>query len=308
VTPVVRALRWGRSEYETAADIEMEMSGLSSLGVACICSGAEHPVLDGVEILIVTSKMRVDKDLLESTPSLRLVITTTSGFDHIDLVTAKRLGVYVCRSPLARRDAVVESTIAMATTLIRAQGELHRLSSAGSWGRDTLPTQSIRLIRGSIVGIVGMGVIGRAAKATWEALGASVVWCDPEVDGGASFDEVMAASDIVSLHCSLSESSEGLIDSRSLSLMKPGAILINTARGGCVDLAALLRADHLGGFGLDVFPIEPPQDLAAIALTRNTVITPHSAGFHVGLGACVAAEVVESVRCWLSNEPLPHPL
>jgi len=308
VTPLVKALRWGRSEYETYADIEMEMTGLSALGVECASCEDEPPKLDGVEVLIVTSKKRVDKKLLESTPSLRLVITTTSGYDHIDLVAAKELGVDVCRSPLARRDAVVESSLAMATSLIRAQGELHRLSSSGNWGRGTLPKQNIRLIRGSVVGIVGMGVIGQAAKVTWEALGAKVVWCDPRVDGGVSFDEVIRTSDIVSLHCSLSESSENLICASSLSLMKPGALLINTARGRCVDLAALVRADHIGGFGLDVFPIEPPEELLELALTRNSVITPHSAGFHVDLGSCVAAEVIESVRCWLSKESLPHAL
>ena len=286
----------------------MEKKGLSSLGVEYASSVDDPPRLDGVEVLIVTSKKRVDKKLLESTPSLRLVVTTTSGYDHIDLVAAKELGIDVCRSPLARRDAVVESSLAMATSLIRAQGELHRLSSSGNWGRDTLPTQNIRLIRGSVVGIVGMGVIGRAAKATWEAIGAKVIWCDPRVVGGVSFNEVITTSDIVSIHCSLSESSENLIDASALSLMKSGSILINTSRGGCVDLAALIRADHLGGFGLDVFPIEPLEELLELALTRNSVITPHSAGFHVDLGACVAAEVIESVRCWISKEPLPHPL
>jgi phosphoglycerate dehydrogenase-like enzyme len=196
----------------------------------------------------------------------------------------------------------------MAIALIRSQGELHRLSTAGNWGRRTLPSRNIRLIGGSTVGIVGMGVIGKAASKVWRALGATVLWCDPRLEGGSSLEEVLSSSDIVSLHCSLSETSEGLIGESSLSLMKPGAILINTARGGCVDLKALILADHLGGFGLDVFPTEPPEDLANLALAENSVITPHSAGFHVGLGASVAAEVVETVRCWLAKESLPHPL
>jgi phosphoglycerate dehydrogenase-like enzyme len=258
--------------------------------------------------LIVTSKVTVDEELFDSAHDLSLVITTTSGFDHIDLAAARRAGVAIGRCPLARRDAVVEATVAMASSLFRAQGELHRISLAGDWGRKTLPLQNIRLIRGSVVGIVGMGVIGRAARRVWTGLGAEVIWCDPEVDGGSTLEELLGVADIVSIHCSLSETSEGLIDERSLSLMKPGAILINTARGGCVDLPALMRADHLGGFGLDVFPSEPPVELAKLALTKNSVITPHSAGFHVGLGASVAAEVVETVRCWRAKEPLPHPL
>jgi len=278
------------------------------MGVEYTCVSDKKPSLEGVQILIITSKVIVDQELLLTAPELRLVITTTSGFDHIDLVAAKRHGVAVCRSPLARRDAVVEASVAMALGLFRSHGALHGLSSQGVWGRGSLPSQNIRLIRGSTVGIVGMGVIGKSARDTWRALGATVIWSDPALDDGVSIDKLLKSSDIVTLHCSLTASSRRLIDNSSLALMRRGAILINTARGACVDLEALAHADHLGGVGLDVFPTEPPHQLAELSMIKNSVITPHSAGFHTGLGASVAAEVVETVRCWISNIPLPNPV
>jgi len=306
----MKVLRWGRSAYETDEALALEVAGLSALG----CEVAHHagrtlPETDA-QVLVTTSKVQVDAAALSRAPNLALVLTTTSGHEHLDGAAAKARGVALARSPLARRDAVVDTALAMGLSLLRGVPGLQRRAEAGFWARAELPARRMRLIRGLKVGVVGYGVIGRAAVAAWSALGASVSWSDPAVDepGGLSWERLRAESELITLHCSLTKSSRGMVDAAALAAMRPGAILLNTARGGLVELEALATCTHLGGVGLDVFPQEPPPGLAGLAGRENTLILPHAAGYHEGLGEAVAREVVETVRAWISGEGLPHPV
>jgi len=142
----------------------------------------------------------------------------------------------------------------------------------------------------------------------WSALGADVRFHDPAIEGSTPFKALCRDSMILSLHCALTSTSRGLMDRDALSLMPTGSILVNTARGACVDLSALAAARHLGGIGLDVFSEEPPSALAQLADRDNVLITPHSAGFHPEMAADVCKELVAAVRAWLAGERLPAQL
>lgn len=304
---IIRCLRWGRSAYERDADLQNEAEILKTLGVEVIYDTSQTPDLKGIDIIVVHSKKRVTSEVFEECKQLSLVITTTSGFDHIDLKAAYEHDVLVARSPMARRDAVVDTTLAMGLSLLRDLPYFQSQAQQGDWARAKLPQRPITLLRGLRVGIVGMGVIGQYADAIWHALGAVVRHYDPLMpETSTPLEELASWAQLLTLHCSLTESSYKLVDKALLQHMPQGAILLNTARGKCVDLEALQEASHLGGVGLDVFPQEPCPELAALAARPNWWITPHAAGYHERLGHAITDEVITTIRAWKQGLPLPN--
>lgn len=302
----MNVLRWGRSAYETDADLALEAQGLRALGCSMAWSVDPAPDLHGVSILVVTSKVRVDAALLARAPDLQLVVTTTSGHEHIDVPAASARGVHVARCPMARRDAVVDTSVGMALSLLRDLPGLQQRANQGLWARAELPARAPRRACDQTVGVVGHGVIGSRAAQVWRALGARVLVSDPVLSDSVPLTQLLAESSIVTLHCSLTPSSTWLLDREALRALPAGAIVINTARGRSVRVSALAEVTHLGGVGLDVFPTEPWPDLAALSQRPNVLVTPHAAGFHPGLGRVVAREVTDTVAAWLAGEPLPH--
>ena len=194
---MIQGLRWGMSAYETEEDLAREVAVLETLGVTLSRSVAERPDFGDVEILVVNSGVCVDQEVLESARSLRLIVTTTSGCDHIDVASAKARGVTVSRCPMARRDAVVDTSMAMGLALLRRLPVLQHRAQEGRWVRGALPVLAPTRVREMKVGIVGVGVIGTQAMLRWKALGAEVrfhdpgrpgsVDCDPNSTGGESF-------------------------------------------------------------------------------------------------------------------------
>jgi D-3-phosphoglycerate dehydrogenase / 2-oxoglutarate reductase len=305
---VIEALRWGQSAYESDLDIAREQAAFLKEGVRLHTTVEAHPDLSTVEILVVNSGVQVTAARMERTPCLRMVLTTTSGSDHIDLAAAQDRGITVGRCPLARRDAVVDTALAMGLSLLRQLPSLNDQARAGIWARSELPARNPQCISGARVGIVGAGVIGKLAIQKWTALGASVQFFDPALQGGVDLETLISHSDIVSLHCSLTPQSQGMMNAQRLALMPKGSILLNTARGACVEIAALEQATHLGGIGLDVFASEPPIQLAALAQRNNVLLSPHAAGFHPEMAKIVCSELVASLRAWQANERLPAQL
>lgn len=305
----MKLIRWGQSAYETDDDIAREIHGVEALGSTL----HKHPQDDHMlpidtEGLIVTSKVQVSASVMQALPKLRFVLTSTSGYEHIDVEYAHAHNIRVGRCPLARREAVVESTIAMGLSLIRSLPSLHHQAQQGKWARSSLPQCNIKNLSDLSIGLIGYGIIGRAAFRVWRDLGAKVRWYDPNIAGSLPLEELLPISDIISVHCAHTESSHRIINAETLAMMPSGSILINTARGECVDMDALLRSTHLGGYGLDVFAPEPPENLSQIAAHPNSIILPHAAGYHNGLGNAVSKEVVEAVRMWTEEERLPHPI
>jgi len=308
-------LRWGQSAYETDLDLGQEEAGAQALGLTWSQQDERStPDLSGVRALVVTSRVRVDAALLQRF-SGDLVLTTTSGHDHIDVPAAWARGVRVGRCPLARRDPVVEQSLGALIGLLRRQPALQDAARAGRWARGDLPSLAPVALRGATVLIIGLGVIGRRMAAVLRALDAEVWGIDPAgvPDGirAVTLDEGLAGADAVTVHSALTPSSRGLFGAGNLAAMRPGAVLVNTARGAVVDpdaAVAAVRSGHLRGVALDVFPAEPWPGMRDAAEVPGVWLTPHAAGYDRGLGARVASEVNDALAAWVAGKPLPHPV
>ena len=225
--------------------------------------------------------------IIEACPKLRGIARTGVGYDAVDLAAATRRKIAVTITPGANQESVAESVFAMLLALTRDLIQHDRVIRSGGWDRTLLP----RPLRGRTMGILGLGRIGRAVATRAIAFGMKVMACDPVGDHEAfnarhgvkavEFDELLAGSDVVSLHLPLVEETRGLFNKSVFARMKPGAILINTARGGLIvepDLVEALTSGHLAGAGLDVFDREPPPKEHPLWTLPNVVLAPHMAG------------------------------
>ena len=268
-----------------------------------------QPVLSGVDLLVVTSNVKVTRAVLAQVPA---VLTTTSGYDHIDLDAAAELGVTVGRCPLARRDAVVEHALGAMLALGKRWPTQVDRARSGIWCRSELPALAPLGLRGSTVLVVGLGVIGRKLTKVLQALDVHVLGVDPlGVPAGVEAVELetgLQRCDAVTLHCSLTESSRNLLDADRLALLRPDAVVVNTARGDSLDVAtaaSMVNQGRLRGLAVDVFPQEPYPALAAESID-GVWYTAHAAGYAPDLGARVAAEVGAAFRALADGNPLPH--
>ncbi len=299
-------LRWGQAEYERAWLADAPLPEGTRVLTAPL--GDTAP-LEEADVVVVPSLQRVTTAHVPRLRRCRLVLTSTSGFDHVDVTAVRTAGIACARLPLARRDAVVESALGMILALTRRIAPMQEAARAGRWEREALPEWGASLL--GTVGVVGAdGVIGRRVGHVLRALGARVLACDPALGADSvSLTDLLAQSDVVTLHCALTPDTDRLIDADAMARMRRGAVLVNTARGRLVDVGAAVaavRTDQLAGLGLDVFPTEPAP-LAELAHPR-VLLTPHAAGWHPGLGDAVRDGVVEAVRALTEGRPVPFAL
>ena len=262
--------------------------------------------------LIVRNRTQVRGALLEAAGALRVVGRLGVGLDNIDLEACRQRAVAVHPAVGANDAAVAEYVIATAMMLMRDAFAAGTEVIAGAWPRQRCMG---REIGGKVLGLIGFGGIARETAQRARALGMSVMAHDPfvaETDaawngaGRSELDTLMVTADVVSLHLPLTNDTRGLLDARKIALMKKGAVLINTARGGIVDEDALvdsLRAGHLAGAAIDVFETEP---VTAVVGTRfaglsNLVLTPHIAGVTQESNVRVSAATADNVRQVLSK-------
>ncbi|MCS6878888.1 MAG: antibiotic biosynthesis monooxygenase [Geminicoccaceae bacterium] len=242
-------------------------------------------------------------------PGLEVVARLGVGWDSVDVAAATRHGVAVAMAFGTNHEAVADHAFALMAALAHAIPRYDRLVRAGEWklldhGRLT----------GTTVGIVGFGRIGRALAKRCQGFAMEVLVSDPYVDAEAvarlghsvvPLDELFARADFVSLHAPLTPETRRLVDARRLSLMKPSAFLINTARGGLVDEAALveaLRAGRIAGAGLDVMAVEPLPLDSPLRTLPNVVLTPHAAGASTWAIETMAARTVANVLAVLRGQ------
>jgi D-3-phosphoglycerate dehydrogenase len=249
--------------------------------------------------------------VLDAAQDLKVIAKNGAGIDSVDLAHAARRGITVAVAAGGNADAVAEHALAMMLALVRNLGSLDRKVRRGGW--ETTAYQG-RDFRGSVVGIVGYGSIGRATARLAAALGAQVVVLSAtrrEADGfelETRLDRLLERVDILSLHCPLTPQTRGLIGRGELARMKPGAIVVNTARGAVVDEAALieaLRSGHLGGAGLDTFEVEPLAADNPLLGLENVILTPHVAGVTRQAAVRVATLTAHNVIDTLAGRPLP---
>jgi (S)-sulfolactate dehydrogenase len=266
----------------------------------------------GIDGLIVRNRTQVDEELLARAPRLRVVGRLGVGLDNIDVAACRARGIAVIPATGANALAVAEYVIGMAMLLLRGAYGATAEVGAGKWPRAALSNG--RETAGKTLGIVGFGGIGRLVARLAQGLGMRVVAVDPllppedpawSASGAAqrTLDQLLVESDAVTLHVPLVPETRHLINAGRLAAMRPGAVLINTARGGVVDepaLAEALRAGRLAGAALDVFEHEPLPAGSALAGVPNLWLTPHVAGVTVEsnrrVSALIAEKVIEALR------------
>ncbi|GAB3104879.1 hydroxyacid dehydrogenase [Cupriavidus yeoncheonensis] len=270
--------------------------------------GALLDALPEADALIVRNRTRVDAALLERAPALRVVGRLGVGLDNIDVAACRDRGIRVIPASGANARSVAEYVVTMAAMLLRGAYVSSAELAGGNWPRARLSEGREAL--GKTLGLIGFGDIGRQAAALAQAFGMHVVAHDPMLSAddpvwsatgveGVALDALLARSDAVSLHVPLVAATRHLMNAQRIAAMKSGAVLINTARGGVVDEAALasaLRDGHLGGAALDVFEAEPLPADSVLAGVPNLVLTPHIGGVTREANARVSMMIAAQVR------------
>jgi D-3-phosphoglycerate dehydrogenase len=264
---------------------------------------------------IMVRQGKINAEVINASPSLKVIVKHGVGVDNVDIAAATARGVPVLRSMGSNALAVAEHTISIALTLLKQLAPLDRAIKSGGWPK---PSFIGRDIAGSVIGLIGFGSIGRETGRLAKALGMRVLVLDPMnleaaqqsgFEASASLDDLLAVADIVSLHCPLTNETRNLIDAQRLAQMKPDALLINTARGGIIDEAALfeaLREKRIGGAGLDSFSIEPPPAESPLWSLDNLIVTPHVAGVTKGSAIQMAETAAHHIISVLNGNP-PDP-
>ena len=266
-----------------------------------------------VDALIVRNRTQVNAEILAAAPRLKVVGRLGVGLDNIELPACKARNVEVIPATGANALAVAEYVIATAMVLLRGAYFYSAAVGAGQWPRG--PLSNGREIDGKVLGIVGFGDIGRLVARLAQGLGMRVVASDPMIDATSSvwketgvscrpLDALLAESDVISLHVPLVAGTRNLINTARLAMMKTDAVLINSARGGIVDdaaLAAALRAKKLGGAALDVFDDEPLKAGSTLADCPNLLLTPHIAGVTLEANVRVSSMIAGRVAAHLSS-------
>jgi (S)-sulfolactate dehydrogenase len=259
---------------------------------------ALEAALPGALAWIVRNRTPVRGGLLEAARDVRVIGRLGVGLDNIDVEACGRRGIDVIPATGANAESVAEYVVSAALVLLRGSFFSTRAVEAGTWPRQTLSQG--REAAGKTMGVVGYGNIGRLTARKAEALGMKVMSYDSQVPDATTrdLDALLAGSDVVSLHIPLTPQTRGLLDAKRLGLMKHDAVLVNTARGGIVDeaaLAAMLRDGRLGGVALDVFDTEPLAAGSPLAGAPRLILTPHIAGVTVESNERVSALIAERV-------------
>jgi glycerate dehydrogenase len=286
------------------------------------CEWIEHPVSKGAAVaarangaqVLVTNKVKLPGSLLAGLPALRLIAAAATGVDNIDTAAARRQGLAVCNVRGYATRTVPEHVFALLLALRRNLGRYQQAVRDGEWSRSDifcLHAYPIRDLAKSTLGVVGFGSLGQAVAKLAQAFGMRVLVSDrPGVAAPrpwrALLDDVLRLADVVTLH--LPHAGGGpLIGARELALMRPDAILINTARGALVDAAALLEAlrhRRLGGAALDVLSAEPPPADHPLLAARlpNLIVTPHIAWASLEAQQRLADEVIANIAAFMKGE------
>jgi (S)-sulfolactate dehydrogenase len=265
------------------------------------------------EALIVRNRTQVDAELLAAAPRLRVVGRLGVGVDNIDVPACSARGIEVIPATGANALAVAEYVIATAMVLLRGAYRSTLEVAAGQWPRVALSDG--RELNGTTLGLIGFGGIGRLTGRLARALGMRAIAYDAELAPTATLwsteatqprtlAQLLGEADVVSLHVPLTTATRNLIDARAIAQMKAGAILINTARGGVVDEAALadgLRAGRLGGAALDVFDAEPLPAGSPLHDCPNLLLTPHIAGVTRESNVRVSTLIADKVAAFLNS-------
>jgi glycerate dehydrogenase len=283
-------------DFATVSRDDIDLAALEGTGIELslygVTTAEELTARIGAAEILITNKIRIGAAELAVAPRLKLICLSATGVNNVDLDAARARGIGVCNIVAYCTASVVQHVYALILSLSHHLTGYQRLLHQGAWKNSPqfcLLDYPIRELAGRKLGIVGFGELGRGVARVAPAFGLEVLISErPGARPLAAsaermpFEQVLAQADILSLHCPLTEATRNLIDAAALARMKPGALLINTARGALVDSAALaeaLRNGRIAGAGIDVLPQEPPVDGDPLLdeSIPNLIVTPHIA-------------------------------
>ena len=262
-------------------------------------------IRDSEIVINIRSTSRFTAGVLENCPALRLISIWGTGTDNVDLATAKARGIRITNTPGVSAIAVAEHSLALIMAVSKRLVQADRQVRQGRW-----PRAMAAQLRGKTLGLIGTGAIGREMASLGKGIGMRVVaWTfHPHGDTAewVSLDDVFRQSDVISVHVRQSPDTLELIRREHFELMRPGAIFINTARGGVVkesDLVEALRTNRIAGAGLDVFENEPLSQDSPFFPLPNVVLTPHAAGITPETTEAGLALAIDNVLSFLAGRP-----
>jgi len=260
------------------------------------------------DALIVRSRTMVTKEVIEAGKKLKAIGRAGVGLDNIDVDAAQKRGIDVLNAPESLMVSVAELTIGLMLSLARQIPKADQTMREGKWIKKELMGTTLK---GKTLGIVGFGRVGGTVASIARAMGMNILVNDPRVDQkrlaevnarAVSLEELLRESDFVTLHVTLTPNTRHMLGEKQLQMMKPGAYLINTARGAVIDEKAVLKAlkeGKLAGAAFDVYDVEPPTDLSIVKL-GNVVCTPHIGSQTVeaqeSAGVIIAEKVINSLK------------
>ena len=266
--------------------------------------------------IAICNKLPLRAETLRHLPELKLIAVAATGVDNVDLEFCRANGIAVCNTRGYAINSLPEHALMLMLALRRNLIAYRDDVKAGRWYQASqfcLLDHSISDLRGTVLGIIGYGTLGQSMAQLASAIGMEVIVSERKHvervrEGRASFEEVLRRSDVISLHCPLTEETKNLIGAEELLMMKPDAILINTARGGLVDDMALveaLRTGQIAGAGVDVLRIEPPQEGNDLlkAAQPNLIITPHNAWASRQAMQTLADQLMDNLEAFVRGEP-----
>lgn len=308
-------LNSGKVNYDKGLDF----SSIEALGTFTQYeASAQEEILPRVQgaHVVITKELPMNGDLIRSLPpSVKLICEAGTGYNNIDLAAAKEKGIMVCNIPGYSTGAVAQLAITMMLNLASSMAAQQRMIQQGDYSNFTHHLQVPHFeVEGKTIGIIGSGTIGQQVVKIARALGMKVltnsrrprVYDDPEVKW-VSLEELLRHSDFVSIHCPLTPETKHLIDGEKLSLMKPTAFIINTARGPIIkeeDLIEALQKGVIAGAGLDVQDPEPPEINNPLFQMKNVILTPHIGWKCFESRQRLIDLVAENIASFLKGQPI----
>ncbi len=303
----------GARLIELAAQCDLEVLQ-SSQALADACTRHALAACQGLICLLTDP---IDRLLLEAMPNLEFVSSVSVGVDHIDVQALTSRHIPVGHTPGVLVDTTADAAFALLLAAARRVAEGDRFIRAGNWRPDNRWSPEFFLgkdVSGATLGIIGLGAIGQAVARRAAGFDMRVIGWTPsgrEVSGvdSVSLEELLLRSDFVSVHLALTSATRNLLDAQTIATMKPGAVLVNTARGGIVNEQALARAldsGHIFAAGLDVFEREPVALDNPLLLHPRVVVVPHIGSATTLTRAKMADTAVRNAAAALQGLPMPH--
>ena len=264
--------------------------------------------------VIVTNKTRIDASLIEASQKLKLITVTATGYNNIDLQAAKKANVVVCNVPEYGTFSVAQHTFALLLELVNHVGHHAASVQNGDWQKSdrwSFSIQPLTELKDKTFGVVGLGRIGLQVAKIAKAFGMKILFTNrspktSDVGHQVSLQELFQMSDVISLHCPLTEENAGFVNQEFLSMMRPSALLINTSRGQLVnenDLAQALKKKILCAAALDVLSVEPPPPAHPLIGLPNCIITPHNAWSSLEARSRLMNVTYENIRRFIEGNP-----